>query len=60
MTLPVEKPTEYKSRRNPLYDALVGAAEKLLQAVKGCEGRSNRDLKYFAEQIRSLTDKILK
>ena len=58
--IPVEKPTEYKSRRNPLYDALVGAAEKLLQAVKGCEGRSNRDLKYFAEQIRSLTDKILK
>ena len=46
--IPVEKPTEYKSRRNPLYDALVGAAEKLLQAVKGCEGRSNRDLKHVS------------
>lgn len=58
--IPIEKDAAPRAKRNPLFDALTDAAEKLLRAVKGCEGRSNRDLKYFAEQIRSITDKILK
>ena len=43
---------------NPLFAELVRAAEALMQAVRGCEGRSNRDLRSFADSVRKLTDKI--
>ena len=43
---------------NPLFTELVRAAEALMQAVRGCEGRSNRDLRSFADSVRKLTDKI--
>lgn len=42
----------------PLFTELVRAAEALMQAVRGCEGRSNRDLRSFADSVRKLTDKI--
>ena len=43
---------------NLLFTELVRAAEALMQAVRGCEGRSNRDLRSFADSVRKLTDKI--
>ena len=45
-------------RVNPLFTELVHAAEALMQAVRGCEGRSNRELRGFIDAIRKLTDKI--
>lgn len=43
---------------NPLFTELLRAAEALMQAVRGCEGRSNRDLRAFTDAVRKLTDKI--
>ena len=39
-------------------DELGRMAEALMQAVRGCEGRSNRDLRGFIDAVRKLTDKI--
>lgn len=43
---------------NPLFTELLRAADALMQAVRGCEGRSNRDLRAFTNAVRKLTDKI--
>jgi metallo-beta-lactamase family protein len=43
---------------NPLFTELVQAAEALMQAVCGCEGRPNRDLRTFISAVRKLTEKI--
>lgn len=45
-------------RVNPLFTELLNAADALMQAVRGCEGRSNRDLRAFTDAVRKLTDKI--
>ena len=45
-------------RVNPLFTELLHSAEALMQAVRGCEGRSNRELRGFIDAVRKLTDKI--
>ena len=45
-------------RVNPLFTELLNAADALMQAVRGCEGRSNRELRGFIDAVRKLTDKI--
>ena len=39
------------------YKALLEAATALLELVKKCRGRANKDLKKFTNQILSLTEK---
>ena len=55
---------EYKAsfgkKANPLVDELVDEAEKLLEICRGLNGRSNRDLRNYAETIRKLINKIEK
>ena len=43
---------------NPVFAELVRAAEELMQAVRGCEGRPNRELRGFTNAVRKLTGKI--
>ncbi len=45
-------------RTNPVFTELIHAAEALMQAVRGCEGRPNRELRGFTASIRRLTEKI--
>ena len=40
------------------FDRLVAAAQRLLELVRGCEGRANKELARFASQIDSLCDTI--
>ena len=58
---PVVKASKVPSaerRVNPLFTELLHAADALMQAVRGCEGRSNRELRAFTDAVRKLTDKI--
>ena len=40
-----------------VYGRLVAAGQRLLNIIKRCEGRANKDLAKFADQINSLCDK---
>ena len=42
---------------SPAFARLLAALEKLTELVSGCEGRANRDLTKFADQIEALTEK---
>ena len=44
--------------KNPLFAELVRAAEELLSAVRGCEGRPNGELRRITDDIRKLIRKI--
>ena len=43
-----------------LFRELVSAAEALLAAAKKCEGKPNKDLRYYIELIKNLTAKLSK
>jgi hypothetical protein len=43
---------------NKYFAALVAAAEALLRAVKGAEGRPNKELKKWTERIEALVKDI--
>ena len=49
-------PTE---QENFMAQALALAAEALLRAVKGAEGRPNKELKKWTERIEALTRDIM-
>ena len=50
--VPVER--EEHGKRNKFYAALVKAAERLLEAARGCEGRPNRELRRWCARIEEL------
>ena len=62
----VAKPRPVEGRREPsvkaarLFQTLVAAAQRLLRVCKGMEGRPNRDLKRFAEEIEKLSNAMEK
>ena len=62
----VAKPRPIEGRREPsikaarLFQALVAAAQHLLRVCKAMEGRPNRDLKRFAEEIEKLSNAMEK
>lgn len=58
--VPVVREAKASSVSSGLFRELVAAAEQLLSAVKGCEGRSNKELRGFIEAIRKLTNRILR
>lgn len=43
---------------NPLFSELVSAAQKLVDAVKKCEGRPNRELRGIIDSINNLIKRI--
>ena len=62
----VAKPRPIEGRREPsikaarLFQALVAAAQHLLRVCKAMEGRPNRDLKRFTEEIEKLSNAMEK
>ncbi len=62
----VAKPRPIEGRREPsikaarLFQALVAAAQRLLRVCKAMEGRPNRDLKRFTEEIEKLSNAMEK
>ena len=62
----VAKPRPIEARREPsvkaarLFQTLVAAAQRLLRVCKTMEGRPNRDLKRFAEEIEKLSNAMEK
>ncbi len=62
----VAKPRPIEGRREPsikaarLFQALVAAAQRLLRVCKSMEGRPNRDLKRFTEEIEKLSNAMEK
>lgn len=53
------QPSQARSR-NPLFAELLAIAEELLNAVRGCEGRPNSELRTYASDMRKLIRKITK
>ena len=57
--VPQKQPTPERRPMNKYFAALVAAAEALLRAVKGAEGRPNKELKKWTERIEALTSDIM-
>ena len=58
--VPVPKKQAAPERKpmNKHFAALIAAAEALLRAVRGAEGRPNKELKKWTERIEALTRDI--
>ena len=62
----IAKPRPIEGRKEPsikaarLFQALVAAAQHLLRVCKAMEGRPNRDLKRFTEEIEKLSNSMEK
>ena len=45
---------------SPAFTKLIAAAERLLSAARACEGRANKELAKYADQITALSEKMEK
>ena len=52
-----KKTTETGAVPAGVFGRLVAAGQRLLNVIKRCEGRPNKELAKFADQINSLCDK---
>lgn len=56
--IPVVKPTAPGgAARSGAFGKLIAAVDRLMKAVRGCEGRSNRELEQLTEEINAIADK---
>ena len=60
MPRPIEGRKEPSIKAARLFQALVTAAQRLLRVCKAMEGRPNRDLKRFTEEIEKLSNAMEK
>ena len=63
LAMPEGKPVQKKAKArsaNPVFARLLAAAERLLAAAKACEGRANKELGRYADQIEKLAEKMKK
>ena len=61
--MPEGRPIRKKSRArtlSPVFARLLAAAERLLAAAKACEGRANKELARYADQIEKLAERMEK
>ena len=58
--IPVEKKPAGGRTVSAAFTRLVAAAERLLRLVRGCEGRPNKELARYADQIEAIANKIEK
>ena len=61
--MPEGRPIQKKSKArtlSPVFARLLAAAERLLAAAKACEGRANKELARYADQIEKLAEKMEK
>ena len=58
----VEKKSSASGQRktNPVFEELIAAAEELVKVCKTLEGRANKELRSYTEQIRKLITKMQK
>lgn len=56
---PVRKQTKERTA-SPVFTRLLQAVERLLRAAKACEGRPNKELGHYADQINRLAEKMEK
>lgn len=57
---PIVKTGTGARKSSPVYERLIAAAEKLLKVCRTLEGRANKELARYADQIEKLTEKMLK
>ena len=57
---PIIKTGTGARKSSPVYERLIAAAEKLLKVCRTLEGRANKELARYADQIEKLTEKMLK
>lgn len=57
---PIAKKAAGEGRQSAVFARLVAAAERLLAACRTLEGRPNKELSRYAEQVEKLTEKLLK
>ena len=56
---PIKKQTKERSV-SPAFTRLLQAVDRLLRAAKGCEGRANKELAHYTDQITRLAEKMEK
>ncbi len=56
-TVRLEKTKALAKKRSTVYDRLVEAGQRLLAVIRRMEGRTNKELARFADQINALCDK---
>ena len=56
-TIRLEKKSGLAKKRATVYDRLIEAGKRLLGVIQRSEGRANKDLARFADQIDALCDK---
>lgn len=54
----VKRKTDENSEQNSLYKTLTDSVERLQQAVRGCKGRPNKELRKLIKLISDVTEKI--
>ena len=57
---PIVKTGTGARKSSPVYERLIAAAGKLLKVCRTLEGRANKELARYADQIEKLTEKMLK
>lgn len=55
--VPIEHKIYTNKKANTVFARLLAAGQRLLEVIKKCEGRPNKELGKFADQINSLCDK---
>ena len=56
-TVRLEKTKALAKKRSTVYDRLVEAGQRLLAVIRRMEGRTNKELARFADQINALCEK---
>ena len=51
-------PATKESAKSGVFAKLIAAAERLLKAIRGCEGRPNRDLADLTDKVNKLADEV--
>ncbi len=52
------KPVRKDGVKNAVFAKLLAAAERLMKALRGCEGRSNRELSALTDKVNALADDV--
>ncbi len=63
LSMPEGRPIQKKGKTralNAVFARLLAAAERLLAAAKACEGRPNKELARYADQIEKMAEKMEK
>ena len=57
---PIKKTGAKERKTSPAFTRLMAAVERLLRAAKACEGRANKELAHYTDQINRIAEKMEK